>query len=123
MGGDGAIHRYGTRFSKVPTLFGRISGDIVVSVSSKPRCLKARNFALILIFIAFATYEKPNFTEAQLYRISGSQFYEWLFGPEESSGLPRNGPQFMSFGSSREKKYEMHKYLCHFIRNFLQMLH
>ena len=40
-----------TRFSKVPTLFGRISGDIVVSVSSKPRCLKARNFAFILIFI------------------------------------------------------------------------
>ena len=29
----------------------------------------------------------------QLYRISGSQFYEWLFGPEMFSGLSRNRPQ------------------------------
>ena len=29
----------------------------------------------------------------QLYRISRSQFYEWLFGPEKFSGLSRNGPQ------------------------------
>ena len=29
----------------------------------------------------------------QLYRISGSQFYEWLFGPEMFSGLTRNRPQ------------------------------
>ena len=26
----------------------------------------------------------------QLYRISGSQFYEWLFGPKKFSGLSRN---------------------------------
>ena len=26
----------------------------------------------------------------QLYRISGSEFYEWLFGPEKFSGLSRN---------------------------------
>ena len=25
--------------------------------------------------------------------MSGSQFYEWLFGPEKSSGLSRNGPK------------------------------
>ena len=29
----------------------------------------------------------------QLYRISRSEFYEWLFGPEKFSGLSRNGPQ------------------------------
>ena len=28
----------------------------------------------------------------QLYRISRSEFYEWLFGPEKFSGLSRNGP-------------------------------
>ena len=29
----------------------------------------------------------------QLYRICGSEFYEWFFGPEKFSGLSRNGPQ------------------------------
>ena len=28
----------------------------------------------------------------QLFRISGSQFQKWLFGPENLSGLSRNGP-------------------------------
>ena len=49
----------GARFSKVPKLLGRISGDI----SSKGRRLEARNFAVILIFILFTTYEKTSFTE------------------------------------------------------------
>ena len=38
------------RFSKVPKLFGRISGDVILFVSSKRRRLEARNFALILLF-------------------------------------------------------------------------
>ena len=33
-----------------------------------------------------------NILKDQLYRISRSQFYEWLFGPEKFSGLSRNGP-------------------------------
>ena len=45
----------GALFSKVPTLFGRTLGDIVLFVSSKPRRLEARNFALILILIPFTT--------------------------------------------------------------------
>ena len=53
----------GARFSKVPKLFGRISGDIFLFVSSKRRRLEARNFAVILIFIPFTTYEKTSFTE------------------------------------------------------------
>ena len=28
----------------------------------------------------------------QLFRISGSQFLKWLFGPEKFTGLSRNGP-------------------------------
>ena len=53
----------GARFLKVPRLFGRISGDIILFVSSKRRCPEARNFADILIFISYTTYEKISFTE------------------------------------------------------------
>ena len=76
----------GARFSKVPKLFGRISGDIILFVSSKRRRLEARNLEVVFIFIPFTTYEKTG-------RISGSDFYERLFGPEKFSGLSRNGPQ------------------------------
>ena len=38
----------GARFSKVPKLFGRISGDIILVVSSKRRRPEARNFAVFL---------------------------------------------------------------------------
>ena len=51
------------RFSKVPKLFGRISGDIILFVSSKRRRLEARNFEVVFIFIPFTTYEKTRFTE------------------------------------------------------------
>jgi len=61
--GETQAHEPGVRFSKVPTLFGRISDDTVFFVFSKPRHLEARNFALILIFIPFTTYEKTSFTE------------------------------------------------------------
>ena len=53
----------GACFSKVPKLFGRISGDIILFVSSKRRRLEARNFAVIFIFILSTTYEKISFTE------------------------------------------------------------
>ena len=46
----------GACFSKVPKLFGRISGDIILFVSSKRKRLEARNFAVIFIFIPFTTY-------------------------------------------------------------------
>ena len=50
----------GARFSKAPK---RISGDIILFVSSKRRRLEERNFAVIFIFIPFTTYEKTSFTE------------------------------------------------------------
>ena len=53
----------GARFSKVPKLFGRISGDIILFVSSKRRRPEARNFAVIFIFIPFTTYVKISFAE------------------------------------------------------------
>ena len=46
----------GACFSKVPRLFGRISGDIILFVSSKRWRLEAQNFAVIFIFIPFTTY-------------------------------------------------------------------
>ena len=55
--------RTGARFSKVPKLFGRNSGDIIRFVSPKRRRIEARNFAVIFIFIPFTTYEKTSFTE------------------------------------------------------------
>ena len=48
--------RPGAYFSKVPKVFGRISGDIILFVSSKRRRLEARNFAVLFIFIPFTTY-------------------------------------------------------------------
>ena len=74
--------RSGACFSKIPKLFGRVSGDIILFVSSKRRRLEARNFAAILMCVLFITYEK---------------FYEWLFGPEKFSGLSRNRPQARAF--------------------------
>ena len=40
----------------------------------------------------YTSYSLYNLWKGQLYRISGSQFYQWLFGPEKFSGLSRNGP-------------------------------
>ena len=46
----------------------------------------SRNFAVILFFIAFTTYEKTSL----IYRVRGSEFYELLFGLVKFSGLLRN---------------------------------
>ena len=51
------------RFSKVPKLFGHVSGDLILFVSSKRRDLEARNLAAISIFVLVTTYEKSSFTE------------------------------------------------------------
>ena len=72
----------GARFSKVPKLFGHISGRIILFVCSKRRRLEARNFAVILIYIPFTTYEKNSFTE-----LAGRSFTNGF------SGLSRNRPQ------------------------------
>ena len=53
----------GTGFSKVPKHLGRISGYIILFVSSKRRRLEARHFDVVLILIPFTTSEKTTFTE------------------------------------------------------------
>ena len=67
----------GTHFLKVPKLFGRISGCIILFVSSKGRRLEAGNFAFILIFIPFTTYEKTDFPE-----LAGRSFTNGFSGPK-----------------------------------------
>ena len=75
-------------FSKVPKLFGRISGDIILFVSSKRRSLEARNFAVILIFIPFTTYEKTSFPEK-----AGRSFTNGFSGPKRSRDFRETGPR------------------------------
>ena len=53
----------GARFSKVLKLFGRISGEIILFVSSKRRRLQAWKFGVVLIFIPSTRYEKTSFTQ------------------------------------------------------------
>ena len=50
----------GTRFLKVPKLFGRVSGDIILFVSSKRRRLEAQNFAVCFSCFPFTTHEKTS---------------------------------------------------------------
>jgi len=78
----------GACFSKVPKLFGRISGYIIHFVSSKRKRLEARNFAFILIFIPFTTYEKTGFTE-----LAGRSFTNGFSGPESFRDFRETGPR------------------------------
>ena len=56
----------GACFLKVPKRFGRMSGDIILFVSSKRRRLKARNFAVIFIFISSTTKKRPALQNKQV---------------------------------------------------------
>ena len=54
---------HGTRFSKVPKIIGRVSGDIILFASSKRRRLETRNPAAFFSCFPFTTYEKTNFAK------------------------------------------------------------
>ena len=57
----------------------------------------------------FHFYSLYNKWKEQLYRITGSEFYEWLFGPEKISGLSRNRP-LQRVGSICSNLHYMHKW-------------
>ena len=78
----------GARFSKVPKLFGRISGDIILFVSSKRTRLEAQNSAVILIFIPFTTYKETSFTEW-----AGRSFTNGFSGPKSLRDFRETGPR------------------------------
>ena len=50
----------------------------------------SRGTKLCKVFLNF--YSLYNMWTDQLYRVSRSEFHEWLFGPEKFSGFSRNGP-------------------------------
>ena len=81
--------RPGARFSKDPKLFGRISVDIILLVSLKRRRLEARDFAVFLDFIPFATYEKTSFTE-----YAGWSFTNGFSGPKSFREFRETAPGF-----------------------------
>ena len=56
----------GACFSKVPKLFGCISGEIVVFVSSKLRRLKARDFPLFLFLFPLQPVKRPPLQNKQV---------------------------------------------------------
>ena len=79
---------HGVRFSKVPKLFGCSSGDMIIFVSLKRRRLEARNFAVILIFILFTTYQKTGFKEE-----TSRSFTNGFSGPKCFRDFRETGPR------------------------------
>ena len=59
----GPTLRKGVQIRQPIQLSGRISGDIILFVSSKRKRLEARNFAVIFILILITIYWKTRFTE------------------------------------------------------------
>ena len=78
----------GARFSKVPELFGRISGDINPFVSSKLRRLEARNFVVFFSCFPFTSYEKTSFAELVV-----RSFTNGFSGPKSFRDFQVTGPR------------------------------
>ena len=74
------------RFWKVQKIYGCISGDIILFVSSKRRRLQGRNLAVILFFIPFTTYQKTSFTEE-----ADRSFTNGFAGPKSFRDFPETG--------------------------------
>ena len=77
----------GALFSKVPKLFGRISDDIILFVSSKRRRLEARNLAVILNSIPLQRIKRPALQNKRVAVL------EMAFRARNVFGTLRNWPQ------------------------------
>ena len=64
--------RPGAYFSKVPKLFGRISGDIILFVSSKRRRLEARTLQLFLFLFPLQHIKRPALQNKQVRKVLGT---------------------------------------------------
>ena len=77
---------------------------VILSVSSKRRRLEARNFAVILIYTPFTTYEKTSFKE-----LAGRSFTNGFLGPKSFRNFWETGPRAVAqsmVGANHEgKKY------------------
>ena len=107
----------GACFSKVPKLFGRISGGIILFVSSKRRRLEARNFAVILIFIPFTTYEKTSFTEK-----AGRSFTNGFSGPKSSRDFRETCPWSQTFYERKKSRIKTNPSFVGFYSNLFPQL-
>jgi len=84
----GSKGRFRASFLEVPKLLGRISGDMILVVSPKRRRLEAPNFAVILVFIPFTTYQKTSFTEQ-----AGRGFRNGCSGPKSFRDFRETSPR------------------------------
>ena len=50
----------------------------------------------------FIFYSLYNVWKGQLHRVSGPEFYEWLYGTKKFSGLSRNGLQRLWYNANNE---------------------
>lgn len=79
-------------FLSIPYISQFICSPCIFNNSSIIRsCLEARNFSVYFNFHSLYKTWKH-----QSYRISGSEYYEWLFGPANYSRLLRSGPHTLS---------------------------
>ena len=60
--------------------------------------------------------EGYNIYKDQLYRISGSEFHEWLFGPEKFLGHLRNGPLMTKLASGMSQSANGTHQFCQTVR-------
>ena len=87
--------RPGAYFSKVPKLFGRISGDMIRFVASKVRRLEARNFAVILFLFPLQHIKRRALQNKQVgvLRIAfRARTVFGTFGPESFRDFRETGP-------------------------------
>ena len=80
------FYRPGACFSKGPNLFGWHNSLCI---------FKIKESCVMKLCSYFNFYSLYNIWKDQLYRISGSVFYEWLFGPVKFPGLLRNARQVL----------------------------
>ena len=90
-----ALHRHRWSLGSIPfqgpvsRKSRNFSGDRSLFITSKWRRSETRNIAVILIFVPFTTHQKTSFQ----HRISGSEFYKWLFGPKSFRDFWETGPR------------------------------
>ena len=77
----------GACFSKVPKLFGTISGATIAFISSQRRGSKPSNFAILLVFLILKTCKKISFSKQ-----ADCNFTTCFSGPKSSRGFRETGP-------------------------------
>ena len=102
------------RFSKVPKRNNNSNIVIIIII-------------IIIIIInnnnntGFLSYSLYNIWKDPLYRMSGSEFYEWLFGPDTFSGLSRNVWPVVIWGDDKPVAYgQRYTYMmiwCWYMKN------